>query len=562
MTSLLKSVISIDDDGTERVYDSIGSASEYMLSLEEYKHMKKTSVRSNISSVCNNTQSRRLCCGRTWKYAPTQPFVFVKEEWKQFHDSYYYFSDKHDFCYNPYKKSQVYGDKNGRIRVYCSQTEGYSILFIEALWISYNGEIPDNKHITYKNSDTSNLLENLECCEFICTTCNKLFESDDNRSKFCSSVCKNINGCKMHKQAKRDTLRPYIAEKIKSWKKEFNLNADEIIEKVPGINDLTCQYCGIENLQFASGDNCEPNKLSIDAKHPGDHSIDNLIGCCWLCNRMKNDSPYEEWMQLLCFLKGDVKILDLSTCDYVKKNILVSKEYSYRPWCTLNTENPKMFKERGSAKKHLIKIFNEQKKKDSIFGIFPLVMLTRSNLLNMSCDKIDPTNNTEWQLVPLFLNYAKSIYSTERLVSEFKNRNFLQSTEELLVKLPENYEKMSAFYDKLNGQRTGKGNKGQVKSEECKQKISESNLGKNMGSDNVRSKPIISIDCDGNRVEYASGCEAARILKLQSGASSNMSSCAIGRLNSAYGYKWEFKKDVYSSLAINLTKKSDTHVSI
>jgi hypothetical protein len=532
MTTLLKSVISVDSNGNERVFDSISSAADYMLSLEEYRHCNKPSMRSNISSACNPTQSRKSCCGLGWKYAPTTPFIFVKEDWKQFRESQYYFSDKYEFCYNPLKKSQVYGDKNGRIRLYCSQTEGYSIFFIDALWISYNGEIPGNKHVTYKNPDnSSNLLENLECCEFICTTCNTQFESEDNRSKFCSPRCKNIHGGIMNRQAKRQKLRPYISEKIKSWKKEFNLSADEIIEKVPGIQDLICQYCGTENLQFASGDNCEPNKLSIDAKHPGDHSIDNLIGCCWLCNRMKNDSSYDEWMRLLRFLKGDDTILDLSKCEYVKKDVPVSVEYSYRPWSTLNTENPEMFKERGSAKKHLIQMFNEQNKKDSIFGLFPLVMLTRSNLLNMSCDKIDPTNNTKWQLVPLFLNYAKSVYSTERLVSEFKKRNFLQNTDELVVQLPEDYEVMSAFYEKLNGRRTGKGNKGMKYSEERKKSISESKLGKNMGVDNVRSKPIVSVDVYGNRVEYASGCEAARILGLQSRASTNMSSCAHGKLN-------------------------------
>ena len=89
-------------------------------------------------------------------------------------------------------------------------------------------------------------------------------------------------------------------------------------------------------------------------------------------------------------------------------------------------------------------------------------MLTRRNLLNVSCDKTDPTINTDWQLIPIFLNYAKSIYSTERLITEFKNRNFLQNTEDLSVILPEDYEKMSAFYDRLNGKRTGKGNKGRI----------------------------------------------------------------------------------------------------
>jgi len=476
MTSLEKSVISINSNGNEQTYDSIGLAAKHMLTLEKYKNYNEVSVRSNISSICGGTSNRKICCGLEWKYKPIKTFDFIKEEWKQFRDSCYYFSEKHEFYYNINKKSQVYGDNNGRIRIY---SYDYSILFIEALWISYNGEIPYNKHVTYKNLDIkSNLLENIDCYEFICTTCGKHFESDDNKQKFCSSTCKNINGGKTNKQAKRDTLRPYIAEKIKIFKKKYNLNTDEIIEKVPGVKDLICQYCGIENLQLCSEDNCEPNKLSIDAKNPGDHSIDNLIGCCWLCNRMKNDSSYDEWMKLLNFLKGDNKILDLSNYNYVKKDILVSKEYKFTPWSTLNAENSDMFKEKYSSKKHFIKLFNEQNKKDSIFGLFPLVMLTARNLLNISCDKIDPTINTEWQLIPIFLNYAKSIYSTERLIIEFKLRNFLQNTEELSVILPKEYEKMSAFYDKINGKRTGKGNLGRICSKETKIKISKAKLGK------------------------------------------------------------------------------------
>lgn len=522
------------------MYDSIASAAKYMMNLEQYKHCNEQSMRSNISGACNPTQSRTLCCGLSWKYAPAQTFVFVEEEWKRFRDSQYYFSDKYDFCYNTTKKSQVYGDKNGRIRL----TYDSSILFIEGLWISYHGEIPANKHVKYKSLDnTANFLENLECLEFTCTTCGKQFESDDNRSKFCSPTCKNINGGKMNSLAKRQKLRPYIAEKIKSWKKEFKLNTDEIIEKVPGVQDLICQYCGTENLQLCSEDNCEPNKLSIDAKQPGDHSIENLMGCCWLCNRMKNDSSYEEWMKLLRFLKGDDKILDLSSIKYVKKDVLVSQEYSFRPWCCLNAENPDMFKKRDSARKHFLELFKKQNGKDGIFGVFPLVMFTNRHLLNVSCDKIDPTKNTKWQLVPVFLNYAKSFYSNERLVQEFKKRNFLQSIEELSVKLPEDYKTMAAFYDRLNGKRTGKGNKGQVRSEEFKQKCSDIKTGKNMGSDNVRSRPVISTDRHGIKTEYNGLCEAARALKLPIRASSNISSCASGKLKSAYGYKWEYKKE-------------------
>jgi hypothetical protein len=541
MTSLLKAVISTDLDGKEQTYDSISLAAKFMLTLEKFKDYNVKSIRTNISNICRGDKSNRnVCCGFSWKFKPVETFEFIENDWKQFRKTLYYFSEYHEFCYNINKKSQVYGNERGFIQIY-SQDSGYSIYFIEALWISYNGEIPDNKHVAYKNADIkSNLLENLECLEFICSNCNKHFESDDNRSKFCSDKCKNIYGGKMFKQAKRDKLRPYIAEKIRVWKKEYNLNADEIIEKVPGIKDLICQYCGTKNLQLCSDDNMACNKLSIDAKNPGDHSIDNLIGCCLMCNRMKNDSPYEEWIKLLNFLKGNNNILDLSNYEYVKKDTLVSTEYSFKPWSCLNIENSEMFKDKGSSKKHFIELFNNQNKKDSIFKLFPLVMLTRNNLLNISCDKIIPSNNTEWQLIPVFLNYAKSIYSTDRIILEFKNRNFLQNTEELSVILPIDYEEMSAFYDKLKGNRTGKGQKGMKHSDEFGKKISQAKKGKNLGADNVRSKPIISIDKSGNSIEYAGASEAVRKLGLPIRAVTNISSCALGKLNTAYGLKWSY----------------------
>ena len=217
MTSLLKPVISIDSEENEKTYDSVSLAAKFMVTLEEFKDCNESSIRSNISVVCRG--KRNTCCGLSWKYKTIETFEFIESDWVKFRQTPYYFSKNHEFYYNINKKTQVYGGKGGIIKVHL-QDELYSILFREALWISYNGEIPGNKHIAYKNPDVkSNLLENLECLEFICTTCNKHFESDDNRSKFCSPKCKNIHGGKMNNQSKRDNLRPYIAEKNKEVEK-------------------------------------------------------------------------------------------------------------------------------------------------------------------------------------------------------------------------------------------------------------------------------------------------------------------------------------------------------
>ena len=79
MTSLEKSVISINSNGNEQTYDSIGLAAKHMLTLEKYKNYNEVSVRSNISSICGGTSNRKICCGLEWKYKPIKTFDFIKD---------------------------------------------------------------------------------------------------------------------------------------------------------------------------------------------------------------------------------------------------------------------------------------------------------------------------------------------------------------------------------------------------------------------------------------------------------------------------------------------------
>ena len=236
-------------------------------------------------------------------------------------------------------------------------------------------------------------------------------------------------------------FRNYISNKIK----RYDLNTDDVLEQVPGIKERTCVYCGLDNLLIESCDSNNPSILSIDAKIPGNHSINNIVCSCWFCNRMKHTMNYDDWIELLDFLKGNTDLLDYSTKNYVSVNESISKLHRFKPWYTLNHENKELFNVKNSNKSYFLELYKKQNEKDALFNLFPLVLFDRNNKLNVSCDKINCNDNTKYQLVPLFLNLAKNTLSNEQLLEEFKKRNFLQNKQNLQIILPEKYYTDSIF---------------------------------------------------------------------------------------------------------------------
>ena len=131
MTSILKPVISIDSKGNEKTYDSISLAAKFMVTLEKFKDCNESSIISNISGICKGSGTRKLCCGLSWKYKTIETFEFIESDWRKFRQTHYYFSKHHEFYYNINKKTQVYGDKTGIMKVHLQDDTGYSILFRE-----------------------------------------------------------------------------------------------------------------------------------------------------------------------------------------------------------------------------------------------------------------------------------------------------------------------------------------------------------------------------------------------------------------------------------------------
>lgn len=546
MTTLTKKVKSINLNNEEQIYDSIGQAANNMIELEKYKNFNIHSIRANISGVCNG--KRNICCDRKWIFIEndSDKFVYKEEEWKQFRNTNIYFSKKYDFCYNINKKRKVYGDNNNRLQIYIDE-KCETIVFITALWITFNGEINENQYVYYKNKNNKeNFYNNIDIFKCICLNCNKTFINEKYsswRQKYCSEKCKGAHTIKLEtrKIKEQQDLKAYISSKIKSYKKEpYNLKTEDVFEK---CKSKKCYYCDTEELLLRNKKPF-PNTLTIDAMEPKKgHILENIVPCCLFCNRMKNNCNYDDWIKLLNFLKGNNKSLDLSNIEYTKITDSISKKYKKIAFHTLMSENKEKYSNLEESRKEFLKLYEQQNKKDSIYNLFPIIMTSANNLLNASCDRIISGNSNYYQIIPLFMQYAKNDLSQDEFKSNMKIRNYLNwNLSDANIIIPNEYYKDSYFINKMLKikNRFGKGNNGKKASEETKRKISISKIGKNTGKNNPKSKKIKSIDINGLEKEYENSCYAVKELSLIKSASSNILSCANGKLKTAYGYKWEF----------------------
>ena len=91
--------------------------------------------------------------------------------------------------------------------------------------------------------------------------------------------------------------------------------------------------------------------------------------------------------------------------------------------------------------------------------------------------------------------------------------------------------------------------KGKHHSEEAKCKMSKTKKGKNppnKGKINTKTSiPILQYSLDGDLIgEFPSISEVSRQLNIPIGNMSHISRCCKGKHKSAYGFKWEYKKEV------------------
>lgn len=538
-TSTNKRIKSIHNGREEMIFNSIAEAANHMIKIDKFKNYNLNSIRRNISTAAKKSGERSLCCDRQWEHVLNDDFVFNQDDWKQYDDTYLYFSKKHDFAYSKNKKRKVYGDKKNFLQIH----KIGRVNFIDALWITFNGPIEKTQYIDYKNENcTSNFYENICARDISCKYCENVFiPTHRNNREFCSRECWNKHGGKVRKQKEREDLKSYISAKIKKYKKPpWNLKTEDVAEL---CKDRKCHYCDIDLI--LREEQPQHNTLTIDAKEcDKGHVISNIVPCCLFCNRMKNTYPYDQWSILLKFLRGEIAILDLSDIKYTKIDQRLENEYTKTAYHTLWHENKVKYRTKEDAREGFLSLYKKQNGVDSIYNIFPIIVTTQNHLLNASCDQVIASDPDEHQIIPLFMNYAKSDTSTEDFKNYMKMRNYLTwDLSKASIILPLTYYEDSYFINKLFKTKNRFGVKNITDwTPERRQKLSESKTGKCLGADNKKSKPIKSIDLQGNEKVYANSRCAAEALGLQSKAFTNIWSCANGNGNTAYGLKWEFVK--------------------
>lgn len=469
----------------------------------------------------------------------TDTFVFRDSEWKQYENTYLYFSKKYDFAYNKNKKRKVYGDAKNRLQIHKHPT----VYFIDALWITFNGPITHTQRVCYKDpNNQSNFYENIHVVEYVCDFCEKVFVPRDRKSKYCSRECWGKMGSKNRKHKEQTDLSSFISSKIKEWKKPpYNLKTEDVVDK---CKNMKCHYCDTD-LILRSNERPQPNSLTLDAQEPSKgHHLNNIVPSCWFCNRMFKDFSLSDRQQLLKFLKGVVITWDLSDMKYTKKDDRLQDGYVRLPYYTMWHEDRKRYPNVEQCREKFLSLYHQQNKLDALYSVFPLITITANHILNASCDRVVAGNTDMYQVVPLFMNMAKNDLSNEDFKFQMNLRNYL--TWNLLDAkfiLPESYYDDSYFINKLLKTNNRFGHKSVTDwTPERRKRLSESKIAKKqLGSDNKNSKPLMSIDKYGVEKNYPNARCAVEELGLKNkNGGSNISSCALGKLKTAYGFRWKY----------------------
>ena len=391
-----------------------------------------------------------------------------------------------------------------------------------------------------------------------CDYCNTGFESYYAYSKYCSIKCCQKIGNLNRREKECSELIHFCKGKASN----YTASAEYLAELG---NKRECVYCGMKNLSLKSNVKLNPNLLSFDCifrkkneSRKDAHREGNLNPCCFFCNRMRCDTPYELWIQLLNFLKGKEN-LDVSNDPFMKINSSASECVKISTiWETLkkHEEDKGNHITMNEAKNLFCNLMKKQKSVDNIYNIFSLMRFNvRSHPLNVSVDQDDMNG---YQLIPLFINLAKNTLTTSELKIEFNKRGFLQPGCQKKIVYPSSYKKDSFFeyFYKLQltpGEKTGlsKGLKGYKRTPEQKKKISES-LKKMYNSPSFEKKPYCFNPKICKRIQMMTNEENPSVLKTFDSvtlaaeflniSSANISRCATSKpgYKSCHGYKWKY----------------------
>ena len=325
-------------------------------------------------------------------------------------------------------------------------------------WEAFYGKIPENKIVKYKsakplndNDDTE--LDNLECVYIYCDNCEKMIENPTISNVYCSKKCQTIKSMENKKIKNNTNLELYIRQKWsnqkyinKKYKTVINYNTDYLL-----LLGMNCFYCNIECKFGYEKDSNHPDTISYDKKNPDiGYTKENIVVCCWFCNRMKNQTSYEDWNQFIDFIKNPENLeLDLSTKQFAKKSneIKLSNIYFH-----IKQKSPNYYPDLKITRQIFINQCQIQNYLDPFFNFFPIIYLETNCLFNASIDAIDANLPEEekhrpnnLQIIPKCFNYGKVILSNKQFLEEWIKRGFKTNFTNCNVKLPEKYYLESYF---------------------------------------------------------------------------------------------------------------------
>jgi hypothetical protein len=366
--------------------------------------------------------------------------------------------------WKPHPEFTNYYFERDTTRIYNIETSKYIIanpvinnkerLICNLKWEAFYGKISENKIVRFKNGlvrvkdpDHSEL-DNLECVYVHCNTCEKLIENPKSMDQiFCSKSCQRKTIHKRHKIDRNSDLIKYTRHKLyihRNINKKYNTIVDYDLEYLTNMGTI-CYYCGV-NCKFGNEkDNNHPDTLTFDKKNPDIGYVkENIVVCCWFCNRMKNQTVFEDWEKFIKFIKNENEvILDLSDKQFAKRSsdINLSNIYFH-----IKEKCPYYYPTLNESKETFKQICKKQNYLDPFFNFFPVINLGINCLFNVSIDAIDATlpkseshRPDNIQVLPKCFNYGKNTLSNEEFVNEWKLRNFKTNFENCVIKLPEEY---------------------------------------------------------------------------------------------------------------------------
>lgn len=327
-------------------------------------------------------------------------------------------------------------------------------------WEAFNEKIPENKIVNYKNTiinlkdNDGTELDNLECVYVYCGNCEIMVENPKDK-KYCSKNCQNIFLNNKEKNNRNTNLKLYILHIYsiqKNVNKKYKMVIDYDIEYLISLG-INCFYCNISCKFGYEKENWDPDTLSFDKKNPDKPYIkENVVTCCWFCNRMKNQTSYNDWEQFIIFIKDKNKIeLDLSNKSFAKKSSEINMtNILYH----VKQKSPSYYPTLQDTKQTFLNLIKKQNYLDPFFNFFPIIYLDKNCLFNASIDAIDtslPENEKHrpdnLQIIPKCFNYGKSILSNCQFIEEWEKRGFKTDFTDCNVKLPENY--LLGYFNKL-----------------------------------------------------------------------------------------------------------------